>query len=79
MTISKNRVDDCLTIALDGRLDTITSPELEAVVKDSIGSVKKLVFDFDKLEYNLLCRPACDPFRTEDHEQAGRDADYQRL
>lgn len=51
MTISKNRVDDCLTIALDGRLDTITSPELEAVVKDSIGSVKKLVFDFDKLEY----------------------------
>lgn len=51
MTISKNRIDDCLTIALEGRLDTITSPELETVVKENIGGVKELVFDFDKLEY----------------------------
>lgn len=39
------------TIALEGRLDTTTSPELEAVLKDSLDGVAELVFDFEKLDY----------------------------
>lgn len=40
-----------LTLVLNGRLDTVTSPKLDAEVK-SIGSkVKELVFDMTDLEY----------------------------
>ncbi len=40
-----------LTIALQGRLDTTTSPELEAELKEALPNVKNLVFDFKDLEY----------------------------
>mgnify|MGYP002734206116 CR=1 FL=1 len=39
------------TIALEGRLDTTTSPELETVLNDSLDGVTSLVFDFEKLDY----------------------------
>lgn len=39
------------TIALEGRLDTTTSPELETVLNDSLDGVTALVFDFEKLDY----------------------------
>ena len=51
MTISKVQNGDELTIALEGRLDTTTAPELEKVLKESLDGVDKLVFDFSKLEY----------------------------
>lgn len=51
MTIDKTQDGDQLTIALVGRLDTTTAPELEAEVKGSLEGVSKLVFDFEKLEY----------------------------
>lgn len=51
MTIKKMRNGDELTIALAGRLDTNTAPDLELELKGSIGDVKKLVFDMEKLEY----------------------------
>ena len=48
----KKRVDGTtLELALTGRLDTITAPELEEVVKESIGDASKLIFDFAQLEY----------------------------
>ena len=51
MTISKNLEGDKLTLALEGRLDTTTAPELDAVVSDSVASVKELVLDLNKLDY----------------------------
>ena len=38
-----------LTINLEGRLDTVTSPELEAEL--NFEGVEKLVFNFEKLDY----------------------------
>ncbi len=51
MTINKTQNGNELTIALEGRLDTTTSPELEAELKDSLDGVTALTFDFSKLEY----------------------------
>ncbi|SCW41311.1 anti-sigma B factor antagonist [Ruminococcaceae bacterium YRB3002] len=51
MEITMNRVDNELTVALEGRLDTLTSPELEQKLEASLGGVESLIFDFEKLEY----------------------------
>ncbi len=51
MTISKTQSGKALTIALEGRLDTMTAPALEAEIKQSLGGVDSLVLDFSKLEY----------------------------
>ena len=40
-----------LTVALEGRLDTMTAPELEAELKNSMDAAQSLVLDFAKLEY----------------------------
>lgn len=50
MTIAKTREGGKLTLALEGRLDTTTAPQLEAEVKHLDG-VTELVLDFEKLEY----------------------------
>lgn len=51
MTIEKTRKNGELTLAVEGRLETTTAPELEAVVKSELDGVTVLVFDFTKLEY----------------------------
>ena len=51
MTIDKTQNGNELTIALGGRLDTTTSPDLEAALKESLGGVTALTLDFSKLEY----------------------------
>lgn len=51
MTIEKKKNGTALTLAVKGRLETITAPELEAVVKNELGGVTELVFDFTELEY----------------------------
>jgi len=51
MTINKTLNGSELAIALDGRLDTTTAPELEAALKESLEGVSALTFDFEKLEY----------------------------
>jgi anti-sigma B factor antagonist len=51
MNIQKNREADTLNIAIEGRLDTTTAPQLEEELKTSIEGVEELVFDLDKLEY----------------------------
>lgn len=51
MTITKTKEGDKLTIALEGRLDTTTSPDLEAELKGSADGIKSLVFDMSGLEY----------------------------
>lgn len=51
MNIIKNTEGKTLNIALEGRLDTTTAPQLEAELKQSIKDSEKLVLDFEKLEY----------------------------
>ena len=51
MTIDKKQNGSALSIALEGRLDTTTAPELEAELKSSLNGVSELVFDFEKLDY----------------------------
>ena len=51
MTINKVRIDSELTLVIEGRLETTTAPELEAVVKSELAGVASLIFDLTKLEY----------------------------
>ena len=51
MTINKKANGTALEIALEGRLDTMTAPELEAELNQSLKDADILVFDFSKLEY----------------------------
>ena len=51
MTINKDLKGTELIISLEGRLDTITAPELEKELNASLNGVQALAFDFDKLEY----------------------------
>ena len=51
MEISKNREGGKLTIALDGRLDTITAQQLEKELRTSIDGVTELTFDLENLTY----------------------------
>jgi len=49
MTIEKKQENGTLTLALAGRLDTNTAPELEAELK--LDGVSEVVFDFVALDY----------------------------
>lgn len=51
MTIEKKTDGDKLEVVLSGRLDTTTAPELETELKQAVGGIAELVFDFEKLEY----------------------------
>ena len=51
LTIEKNRQGAELTVALDGRLDTVSAPEFEAVVRNELAGVESLILEFKKLQY----------------------------
>lgn len=51
MNISKQTQGTVLTLALEGRLDTTTAPQLEAELKGALDGITDLEMDFDKLEY----------------------------
>ena len=51
MTINRKKDGAVLTLAVEGRLDTITAPELEAALREELDGVKELIFDFSALEY----------------------------
>lgn len=51
MTITKTKTEGALTLALEGRLDTTTAPELEAEMKASLEGVTSLVLDMKELAY----------------------------
>ena len=51
MTITKTLDGTNLTIALEGRLDTTTSPQLETELHPDIDSATEVTFDLDKLAY----------------------------
>lgn len=51
MTIDKQLNGTSMEITIEGRLDTMTSPQLEEELKTSLEGITDLTFDFDKLEY----------------------------
>ena len=51
LNISKQVENDLMTVALEGRLDTTTAPQLETALKDIPDGTTVLVLDFEKLEY----------------------------
>ncbi|MEG2045019.1 MAG: STAS domain-containing protein [Clostridia bacterium] len=51
MKINKIIDQEKLTIALSGRLDTTTAPELEATLKESLEGVTSLILELSDLEY----------------------------
>ncbi len=51
MTINKTLDGGKLTVALEGRLDTTTAPELEKELKASYEGLTGLEFDLTKLDY----------------------------
>ena len=51
MRIEKNQEGEKLNLAVIGRLDTTTAPELEQELKESLEGVKELILDLAGLEY----------------------------
>ena len=51
MNIVKNRQGNELHVALEGRLDTVSAPEFEVIVKNELGGVELLVIDLVDLKY----------------------------
>lgn len=51
LNIKKKADGTTLVLALTGRLDTNTAPDLNNAVNESIEGVESLIFDFKDLEY----------------------------
>ncbi len=51
MEIIKKLEGTVLNVALEGRLDTLTAPELENDMKEALEGVTELKLDFKRLEY----------------------------
>ena len=51
MNIVKSRQDQQLNVSLEGRLDTTSAPEFEAVVKNELNGVTLFILDLEKLQY----------------------------
>ena len=51
MTITKNQKGTHLDIAIEGRLDTMTAPDLEADLKNSLNGIETLTLDLANLAY----------------------------
>jgi anti-sigma B factor antagonist len=51
MNITNQREGNQLTVALEGKLDTASAPQLEAFIKEELSGVDLLVLDLAKLKY----------------------------
>ena len=51
LNITKKTEDEKFIVSLEGRLDTVTAPELEKELNESVDEASDLVMDFEKLEY----------------------------
>ncbi|MBR6473671.1 MAG: STAS domain-containing protein [Firmicutes bacterium] len=51
MIVSKTMEDNKLTVKVEGRLDTSTSPILEKELAELLADAEELVFDLEGLEY----------------------------
>ncbi len=51
MNIAKNQNGSTLTIGLEGRLDTTTSPQLENELRTALNGISELILDLNSLDY----------------------------
>ena len=51
LNITKNIENGAALFALEGRLDTVTAPELEQELNESLEGISDLTMDFEKLDY----------------------------
>ena len=51
LTINKTIENGKADFSLEGRLDTITAPELEQTLRESFDGLRELTLDFAQLEY----------------------------
>lgn len=51
MQVEKQVKGDTLVMAISGRIDSVTSIELQNIVDDSLQGVSHLVLDLEKVEY----------------------------
>ncbi|MCF0123465.1 MAG: STAS domain-containing protein [Ruminiclostridium sp.] len=51
MTINKTTADSAVTLALSGRLDTLTAPDFEAAVEEAVSQADHMTLDFAQLQY----------------------------
>ena len=51
LKINKTSENGVACYKLEGRLDTVTAPELEAALQEGIAGVAALTLDLEKLEY----------------------------
>lgn len=51
MSIIKTHEENKLTVALNGRLDTVSSPQLEGELRVAVSDIKELIFDLGELDY----------------------------
>lgn len=51
LQIHKTTENAKTTLVLEGRLDTLTAPELESAIEASLDGTQELVLDLEKLEY----------------------------
>ncbi len=51
LNIQKSVEGSKVVYTLEGRLDTVTAPDLEKDIRASLEGIKDLVMDFEKLEY----------------------------
>ena len=69
LNIKKNIENEKACFQLEGRLDTITSPELEKQLLGSLDGITDLVLDFEALDYLSSACPlrgcgSCSPPRS---------------
>ena len=51
MNINTKKEGTTLSVGVEGRLDTMTAPELEAALGKDMPDAEQLVLDFSKLDY----------------------------
>ena len=51
MTVTIDKNNETTTLKIEGRLDTTTAPELENAINGEGDALKKLVLDFEKVNY----------------------------
>ncbi len=51
LNINKTVEDGAAVFTLEGRLDTVTSPDLEAEIKEVLPDLKEITIDLENLDY----------------------------
>ena len=51
MNIKKKKLGDTLTVIISGRVDTVTSPEVDAFVNQNLEGAESLILDFKDVNY----------------------------